>query len=57
MRRVAKGVHGGLVVTKGQFDSYYECAKSQEVEERGSKECDGRKKKERQYKWRFGLGL
>ena len=57
LRRVAKGVHGGLMVTKEQFDSYRECAKSLEVEERGPKECDGRKKTNRWYKWRFGLRL
>ena len=45
------------MVTKEQFNRYHECAKSLEVEERGPKECDGRKKKKRQYKWRFGLRL
>ena len=44
-------------VTKEQFDSYEECAKSQEVEERGPKECDGGRKRRRRYKWRFGLEL
>ena len=35
------------MVTKEQFDSYYECAKSLEMGERGPKECDKRKKKKR----------
>ena len=32
------------MVTEEQFNSYGECAKSQEVVERGPKECDGKEK-------------
>ena len=50
MRRVCKGVHRGLIVTKGQFNSYPETTKSFCEDARGPKECDGKRKRRMWYK-------
>ena len=56
-RKVGKDVHEVMVVTKEQFNSNPESAKSFCVEARGPKGCDGQRKRGRLYKWRFGLEL
>ena len=57
MRGVDKGIHRGLMVMKTEQGSYPELAKSLCVEPSGPKECDGERKRRRQYKRRFGLKL
>ena len=57
MRRIGKGVHGGLMVTKEELSSYPEPSKSLYVEARGPKEFDGERKRRWCYKSRFGPEL
>ena len=44
------------MLTRGQIDSYHECAKSLKMEESGPKESNGKKKKKRRYSRGLGLG-
>ena len=57
MKSLGKYVHGRWMMTKGKFNGFSESAKSLCAETRGPEECDGWRKRKKEYNCRFALKL